>query len=699
MLWSTGPLAAVLVHLLVGVSCSSIQARHVKYEVLEQRDSTPHAWTRRSRLDGDAVLPVRIALAQSNIHRAEEFILDVAGPSSPKYGQHWTPQQIAKTFAPSKETVEEVKEWLQAAGISVTRVSMVTSSGWLTFNATASEMEGLLNTEYHVYEHVETGLLQIASDTYSVPAVVRRYVEFITPTLHFGTAALIPRRVEAKQKAKTRDAKRATTSEKSAHSLAILGNTTTPGVDPNDLSNCSNAITLACLRYLYRIPDEPLTAPNNSIGIMEYGTQNYIESDLEMFFETYAPSLAGSVPVLHSIDGGAIGYLEDPNLNIESDLDFQYAMGLTAPILPDLFQTGDWVEGGNFQLFLDGVDASYCTYDGGDDPSYDPVYPDPKPGGYNGTRQCGVFKPSSVLSTSYSLDEYYITAAYATRQCHEYMKLGLMGVTVLYATGDWGVAGADNICIGQHGIQDVFRPQFPATCPYVTAVGGTQIAANASVTEPEIAVQDVVYSGGGFSNFFPIPSWQQSTLAAWWDEHKPDYSFQQFNNSRQTSGYPDVSANAANYIVAVDGDFTQIYGTSAATPVFASVITRINDARLNAGKTVVGFINPVLYEHPEVLNDITIGDNPGCRKNSHSMTHFSKPTIIVGSSTNFRLCRYEWVRGRCWLGSRHGPWNPELSQDAGAIHVLAIMTVNTYSQAVLSFLHWILSMNETPREF
>lgn len=26
----------------------------------------------------------------------------------------------------------------------------------------------------------------------------------------------------------------------------------------------------------------------------------------------------------------------------------------------------------------------------------------------------------------------------------------------------------------------------------------------------------------------------------------------------------------------------------------------------------VGFINPVLYEHPEVFNDITSGHNPGC---------------------------------------------------------------------------------------
>lgn len=32
-------------------------------------------------------------------------------------------------------------------------------------------------------------------------------------------------------------------------------------------------------------------------------------------------------------------------------------------------------------------------------------------------------------------------------------------------------------------------------------------------------------------------------------------------------------------------------------------INRINDERIAVGKSPVGFINPVLYEHPEVLND------------------------------------------------------------------------------------------------
>jgi tripeptidyl-peptidase I len=39
---------------------------------------------------------------------------------------------------------------------------------------------------------------------------------------------------------------------------------------------------------------------------------------------------------------------------------------------------------------------------------------------------------------------------------------------------------------------------------------------------------------------------------------------------------------------------------------------KINEARLTAGKSPVGFINPVLYQNPQVFNDITNGSNPGC---------------------------------------------------------------------------------------
>lgn len=44
-----------------------------------------------------------------------------------------------------------------------------------------------------------------------------------------------------------------------------------------------------------------------------------------------------------------------------------------------------------------------------------------------------------------------MTAAYQFRQCNEYAKLGMMGITILYSSGDNGVAGFDGLCINKSG--------------------------------------------------------------------------------------------------------------------------------------------------------------------------------------------------------------------------------------------------------
>ena len=53
-------------------------------------------------------------------------------------------------------------------------------------------------------------------------------------------------------------------------------------------------------------------------------------------------------------------------------------------------------------------------------------------------------------------------------------------------------------------------------------------------------------------------------------------------------------------------------GTSASSPTFAGVIALINDARVAAGKSPMGFLNPFIYANPQAFNDITSGNNPGC---------------------------------------------------------------------------------------
>lgn len=82
--------------------------------------------------------------------------------------------------------------------------------------------------------------------------------------------------------------------------------------------------------------------------------------------------------------------------------------------------------------------------------------------------------------------------------------------------------------------------------------------------------------------------------------------------NRAGRGTPDVSANAGPFQLIYKEQHIALYGTSFSAPVWASIITMINQERTNVGKGPVGFINPVLYANPGVLNDVVNGSNPGC---------------------------------------------------------------------------------------
>lgn len=79
------------------------------------------------------------------------------------------------------------------------------------------------------------------------------------------------------------------------------------------------------------------------------------------------------------------------------------------------------------------------------------IYPDALPGGFDKPESCGIVKPANVISTSYSMVESEITPFYAIRECNEYGKLGLMGVTIVYSSGDEGVSGHGDLCLNPDG--------------------------------------------------------------------------------------------------------------------------------------------------------------------------------------------------------------------------------------------------------
>ncbi|KAI0823960.1 subtilisin-like protein [Trametes gibbosa] len=608
---------------------AALPSRRSNLVLHEKRAMEPIDWTLSHKLEADAVLPMRFGLTQNNLHKIEEMLMSVSHPSSPSYGKHFSPEDIVDTFAPSDETVRAVTEWLVDSGIHQERLRLSASKGWIEVNATTAEVEDLIAAEYNVYTH-PSGAQQIGCHSYSVPEHVREHIDLIQPTVHFLHRVPTPDRI-----------KKRSIGEFGKLEAAIHGGPKTNGqkatITPG-LEHCDEQITLDCLRALYSIDYTPQSTDKNTFGILELTPQAFLQSDLDMFFGNFSPSQVGTTPTLVSIDGGVAQTRNQGfNFNGESDLDLEYAFGITNPQPILLLQAGDPIQGASFNNWLDAVDGSFCTFEGGDDPTQDGIYPDPLPGGFNQPESCGIIKPPFVVSASYGQDEGSVTQAYAARQCAEYGKLGMLGTTVLYSTGDNGVAGNGGICLGPDGQPaergTTFSPDFPVTCPFITAVGATQVNPGSTVNDPEGACEQVIFSGGGFSNFFALPDYQATAVTSFLTNHPPPFTSAQFNNSGVVRAFPDISANGANYVVAVAGEFVLVFGTSCSAPVVGSMITLINDARITAGKGPVGFINPALYSDAfaNSFHDITTGGNQGCGTPGFTATEGWDPVTGLGT--------------------------------------------------------------------
>lgn len=128
-------------------------SRRANYVVHESRSVEPVNLVKTRRVEPHRNLTIRIGLAQQNLDRLEEALMSVADPGLPTYGQHWSSERVAEHFAPSKDTISMVKNWLLDAGFHPERLQISRSKGWISVKLCVSEAESLLKAEYYVYTH------------------------------------------------------------------------------------------------------------------------------------------------------------------------------------------------------------------------------------------------------------------------------------------------------------------------------------------------------------------------------------------------------------------------------------------------------------------------------------------------------------------------------------------------------------------
>ncbi len=185
------------------------------------------------------------------------------------------------------------------------------------------------------------------------------------------------------------------------------------------------------------------------------------------------------------------------------------------------------------------------------------------------------------------------------------VRLGLAGVSAFASSGDFG-----STCDG--------RPfagvAWPASSPYVTAVGGTRLILNpANQRVNEVVWNDLTWTpasqgggvaGGGLSAFSARPPYQRG-----------------LGLPGGRRGIPDISANASNFPgwpVVLAGHWEVDGGTSATAPLMAGAFALLDAAQRARGRPRLGPVNGLLYRlhatSPRIFFDVVSGANGYTRR-------------------------------------------------------------------------------------
>uniref|UniRef100_UPI00358E5A33 tripeptidyl-peptidase 1 n=1 Tax=Myxine glutinosa TaxID=7769 RepID=UPI00358E5A33 len=541
--------------LLISVIHLAVVSAQFSGTVLEpdQPTNPPPGWKEAGVPDPLAELHLTFALTQHDPDGLETLLEHVSAPTSHGYGNYLSLEDVSKLVQPRYEVEKAVRGWLKMHG--VTNCDSVVTRDFLVCIVPVRLAEKLLpGARFRRFEKDDRFTIRSISP-YAVPIDIARHLDFV------GGVHRFPRR-------------RGLTVEQSLVGEEHGGNENLVGKGEGGAREGAHfhlGVTPAIIRARYNLSSSDVGRhPNSSQAVAQFLEQHFHALDLKEFMGMFGNGFAhrSSVARVVGPDGGL-------HAGLEASLDVEYVMSTGANVSTWFWSTPGLREGQ--EPFLQWLVAL-----------------------------SNMSSLPWVHSISYGDDEDSLSAVYMQRVNREFMKAGLRGLTLLFASGDNGAG-----CKEMSKERNVFRPSFPASSPYVTTVGGTTFSNPYKVTEE---VSDYI-SGGGFSNVFAQPQYQEEAVKKYLASGSlPPASY--YNSSGRA--YPDVAALSSNYwVVANLIPIPWVSGTSASTPVFAGILSLVNDNRFRLGLPALGFINPLLYRlpslgHGRALFDVSSGCHLGC---------------------------------------------------------------------------------------
>ncbi|KAH9172024.1 subtilisin-like protein [Lactarius sanguifluus] len=548
--------------------------------------SVPANWETLGCPSAGTTIDLYIALNPRHDNALIDALYEVSDPKHPRYGAHLSKEQVAELVRPHPDTLELVTSWFAHHGVRPSSISTTHGGAWLTVtNVLVSQANQMLGASYQLYRHAKVNDTIIRTVSYALPDVLHAHIQVVAPTTYFASTRTL----------------RQTLRRRSVDAAAALAEAEAASGKPvTVLSSRAGEVTPSQLRSLYKtFAYVPAAADRNTLGVFGYKKDYPSETDLTMFMthfrsDVQPPSLATFTVEL--VNGG--GY--DPDTpGIEASIDVQYASAMAYPTTIIFYSIG-------------GMER--WSADSGE----------PLPGDADLESLDYLLKKMDIpqtISISYGSYERDVPREYAMAVCILFAQLGARAVSVLFPTGDDGV-GED--CEDELG--DVrFVTEFPASCPYVTAVGGT------TDYDREVAAP---FSGGGFSDHFPRPVYQDVAVSAFLVRQGTQYSDLYNPGGR---GIPDIAAQASKFPIIVRNVRMLVEGTSCSAPIVAGIISLLNDYLITNGRPPLGLLNIRLYDDGFAgLNDITSGSNPGCDTDGFSAVPGWDPVTGLGTP-NFQM--------------------------------------------------------------
>ncbi|KAH8980738.1 subtilisin-like protein [Lactarius hatsudake] len=539
--------------------------------------SVPANWETLGCPSAGTTIDLYIALNPRHENALIDALYEVSDPKHPRH-VHLTAAPLTPSFT---DTLEFVTSWLAHHGVRRSSISTTHGGAWLTVsNVLVSQANKMLGASYQLYRHAKVNDTIIRTVSYALPEVLHAHIQAVAPTTYFAS----PRTL------------RQTTRGRSVEAAAALAEAeATSGKPVTVLSSRTSEVTPSELRWMYKtFPYVPTAADRNALGVFGYRKQYPSETDLTKYMtyfrsDVQPPSLATFTVEL--VNGGE--YDRD-NPSREANLNVQYALAMAYPT-PIIF-------------YSIGGSEKWSTDSG-----------EPLPGDMDLESLGYMLKKTDIpqtISISYGTYERNVPREYARAVCILFAQLGARGVSVLFPAGDEGV-GED--CKSESG-NVRFVPEFPASCPYLTTVGGT------TDYDPEVAAP---LSGGGFSDHFPRPAYQDVAVPAFLERLGTQYAGLYSPEGR---GIPDIAAQALKFSIFLRNAGILVEGTSCSTPTVAGVISLLNDYLITNGRPPLGFLNIRLYDDGIAgLNDIRSGSNPGCGTNGFSAVPGWDPVTGLGT--------------------------------------------------------------------